>query len=283
MKPSPKIIFIVGLQKSGTTPLHRLLQGVPGVSNPVVGEGAAFWGDEPPFAPTGLPCGRIYLEHSGKRGHSIDAADASRADGALFAARMTAFVPSNVWVLKNPYHAVRVPWLRQHFPEALIVACVRAPTANIFSLLKKFTDHSGRGLPPEDGWWGVKPANWRDMCDGDKIQQITTQWNAVNQSLLAAKAHINAWVEHALFCADPRGTITRLLDGVGFSGNTGQVPESLTLTDDEYRLGGWLRSRNRGPGDVNSNERLPPLSARQINEIGQQTAATWEDLNHVIG
>jgi len=283
LKQSQKIIFIVGLQKSGTTPLHRLLQGVPGVSNPVVGEGAAFWGDEPPFAPSGLPCGRIYLEHTGKRGHSIGAAEATSTDRELLQTRLAACVKSAVWVLKNPYHSVRVPWLRRNFPQAQIVACVRAPAANIFSLLKKFTDHAGRGLPPEEGWWGVKPADWRELRNDNKIRQLINQWNAVNQCLLAAKANIDAWVEHARFCADPRGTVTRLLDGAGFSANTAQLPQSLTLTDDEYRFGGLLRSRNRAPGEVNSNEQLPPLSAGQIDEIGQQTAATWKDLKHVVG
>jgi hypothetical protein len=69
---------------------------------------------------------------------------------------------TNIIANKNPYNAVRVPWLKCLFPESFIVAMVRQPVANVFSLTKRFVPQQ-RGLPPEEGWWGVKPAGWRAM------------------------------------------------------------------------------------------------------------------------
>ena len=46
-----RLLLVVGLQKSGTTLLGRLLERLEMVAKPLRSEGDAFWGNEPPFAP----------------------------------------------------------------------------------------------------------------------------------------------------------------------------------------------------------------------------------------
>lgn len=272
------ITFILGLQKSGTTPLHRLLQQLPGVVNPVVGEGAAFWGDSPPFSPSLAPCGLRYGDSFGARGHALDAKDFSVDDKALLTARSRHFATGDHWVMKNPYNSVRAHWLKRMFPDARIVACIRHPAANIFSLLKKFVAHEGRGLAPEEGWWGVKPDGWREMLRTDKVEQLAMQWRAVNQALLSAHKEINCWIDYAEFCANPRGAIAAIFENN--PPDLTNVPVTLRSSNGEYLTGGPARSRNRAHVDTDSEAWLDPLSSSQFKTIEQLTASTWNALTH---
>src|SRR5437763_1100901 len=76
MKHRPFII-IVGVQKSGTTLLARLLVQSGVCENPFPHEGDEFWGNVPVFAPEAFPVGAIYQRSHGAFGHEIGAEDAT--------------------------------------------------------------------------------------------------------------------------------------------------------------------------------------------------------------
>ena len=149
-------LFIVGIQKSGTTLLNRLLLQHPKVFySPFKLEGRAFWGDDPPFSPTASPCGVLYQKKSGQQGHHLDATDFTVEDQQLLQQRISdSEATGAVLINKNPYNTVRIAWLKRVFPACKIVAIIRNPMANVFSLQKKHIPHEDRGLGPEDGWWG---------------------------------------------------------------------------------------------------------------------------------
>ena len=71
------VVLVVGLQKSGTSLLLRLLAGTDAFRNPVRFEGKEVWGDDPPFAPEAFPAGTFYQRDGGERGHELGAAEAT--------------------------------------------------------------------------------------------------------------------------------------------------------------------------------------------------------------
>lgn len=278
------LIVIVGLQKSGTTLLQRFLQQSGCFRHPFDGEGDDFWGNTPPFSPDGHPVGLVYQAHRGDRGHEIGADEWTPEATRVLQARLTALGDGDVPVVnKNPYHTVRLPWLRQVFPHAVVVAMIRRPVPNVFSLFKKHFPHPGAGLPPEEGWWGVKPAGWRTLVDPDKVVQCARQWQAVNDKLWRDRELIDRVVEYGALCARPRDVVEdvcRLATGRG-------LPETAVLApvpdfDREYSRGAGLKSKNRisrqtGCLDLSGlNERieLRPFSRREIAEIREMCGAT---------
>jgi hypothetical protein len=238
----PSVVFIVGLQKSGTTLMTRLLNRTGLVALPWNGEGNDFWGNEPPFSPTEHPAGSIYQRRGESRGHEIDAAAATGEVRDLLARRLRELpeVSEPVIANKNPYNVVRLPWLRALFPDARIVAMIRRPVPNVFSLLKKHTPSETIVAGPEDGWWGVKPAGWGDHVEDDVVERCAWQWAAVNQKLDADRSYVDEVVAYHDLCRDPTAIVTRILGR--------PLAEALPPTrcfDDEFLRGSELRSKNR--------------------------------------
>jgi hypothetical protein len=282
MSDSP-VVLVVGLQKSGTSLLLRLLSGTKAFRNPVKFEGKELWGDDPPFAPQAFPAGTFYQRDGGRRGHELGATDATgEVVSHLREALAAASKPGKALVLKNPYNTVRVPWLRAALPEAQIVAVVRRPLPNVFSLVKKHAENPHVHRGPEEGWWGVKPAGWQELADEDKIVQAARQWEAVNAKLWADRDQVDRIVAYHELCADPVAFVTEIaLTSVG------NVPEmdfpALSAQDDEYERGGALESANKVfkrtgsldlAGAERADERLAPFSEAQREAVAEICAGT---------
>jgi hypothetical protein len=147
-------------------------------------------------------------------------------------------------VLKNPYNTVRAPWLRAALPDARIVAVVRRPLPNVFSLAKKHAENPHVHRAPEGGWWGVKPAGWRELLDDDRVLQSARQWDRVNRKLLDDQGLVDRIVTYQDLCADPERIVGEIAAGA-----VGRVPDvefpALSAQDDEYVTGGPLESANK--------------------------------------
>ncbi len=278
-------VLIVGLQKSGTTLLTRLCQQLPGWRNPLPGEGREFWGDDPPFNPQAEPTGLLYQSHRGARGHVLQAADFQVAHQQLLTDRLRACsADAEVLVLKNPFNTLRLPWLAEMFPQALRIAMIREPVANVFSLSKKFHDHPDRGLGPDQGWWGVKPAGWQQQVEAPLLQRLAWQWNAVNAHLLDTLGEQDLLIRYADLCANPRAVLQEIARRLGRAPDAQHLElPPLSCFDDEPRQGGALRSRNR---DLIQSRRFEPLpttgpgldalSTDQVQDIARHCAAVWQ-------
>ena len=192
----PKLVLIAGLQKSGTTLLLRLLADHTSVAtNPFSGvEGHDFWGNVPSHAPCEFPAGTVYTGHHGEFGHEISAAAADGRMRRILEQRLAAMqVETAVIVNKNPYHTVRLPWLKAVFPDCFIVAIVRRAVPNIYSMLKKYVRQDEVRRPwREDRWYGVKPRHWRSMLNDDTLLQCTRQWCSVMERLWADSSHVGS-------------------------------------------------------------------------------------------
>lgn len=281
------VVLVVGLQKSGTSPLLRLLTSTSAFQNPVRFEGKELWGDDPPFAPTAFPAGRFYQRHGGSLGHELGSAEATPDVAAhLRDALAGKGSARKALVLKNPYNSVRVPWLRSLLPRAHIVAVIRRPLPNVFSLLKKHTPNAHVFREPEDGWWGVKPAGWREQVSEDKLAQCARQWQAVNAKLWADRAGVDRFVPYHRLCGDPGAVVAEIA-----AATVGEVPEmdppSLAALDSEHLEGGRLESANRVfkrtgslelAGAERAGESLEPLSPAQQSAVERICAGTAAQL-----
>jgi hypothetical protein len=284
---TPPLILVVGLQKSGTSLMLRLLTRLDGFSNPVRREGKEYWGDAPPFSPKAFPTGALYQRYKGERGHELGAEDATPEVSEHLRSGLAEIAgDARALVLKNPYNTVRVPWLREVFADAQIVAIVRRPLPNVFSLLKKHVEnpHAVRG--PEGGWWGVKPAGWRDLPAGDVVAQTSRQWQLVNERLWEDREMVDRLIPYHELCAEPERIVGEIAESAIGERPRLDIPR-LEALDDEYEQGGPLESANRVfkrtesfemEGAKRGSEMLDPLRVEQrqaIEEICGPLAARF--------
>jgi hypothetical protein len=241
------IIFIVGLQKSGTTLMLRILKQSDLVEIPFKAEGNDFWGNMPPFDPCEFPAGVIYQRTGGEMGHEIDEDDATREIHKTLHDRLAGIVTGCPIVAnKNPYNTVRLPWIRKLFPDSMIIVMVRRPIPNVFSLLKKYIPHEGGGLAPKEGWWGVKPKGWRRIVNEDKVIQCATQWKMVNEKLWHDKAHIDMIVTYHDLCASPTEVLNKVLaTALDRAFEADVTLPRIQCFDSEYKHGSRLLSKNK--------------------------------------
>lgn len=241
------LIFIVGLQKSGTTLLLRMLSRCPQVENPFKSEGNDFWGNVPPFTPTEFPAGFIYQRSKGEMGHEIAEVDATPDVFNVLNERLASIAKDpSIVANKNPYNTVRLPWIKRLFPDSMVVATVRRPIPNVFSLLKKHVPHEDGGLMPEEGWWGVKPGGWRKLIHENKVIQCSRQWSAVNKKLWNDRKYVDMLITYHELCASPSKIIDNIMTlalGREFKANLNLPP--INCFDLEYKKGSRLLSKNK--------------------------------------
>lgn len=279
-----KIIFIIGLQKSGTSLLNRLLMQQPSVTNPFLPEGKFFWGDDPPFTPTASPCGKLFQLHNGIQGHHLTAQDFRLKDQQLLVSRIKqANVTTPILMNKNPYNSVRIEWLKVMFPDCKIVAIYRKPEANIFSLSKKYLN-----TPSPVDWWGVKPNNWQKLIDPNKILQISNQWNTVNEQIINNINDLDYLLSYSSLCETPELHLTNILSLVNEKAiNLVQTP--ITCMDTEFKTGGSLESMNKifrqSIPDNKTQQKLIEIQAlnnKQLDVIHNITNETYQVLKKQI-
>ncbi len=188
-----------------------------------------------------------------------------------------------VLINKNPYNTVRIPWLKRMFPACRIVAIVRNPMANVFSLQKKHIPHKDRGLGPEDGWWGVKPKAWEAINGANVIEKVASQYQATNACLLRHIDQVDMLISYTQLCENPGQIIAKIaqLYGIELTPKT----QAISSRDHEYKTGGRLLSINREQAnqtgsfevdDENIPLELKKLSWSQRWRIWRTTHSTWQ-------
>ncbi len=277
-------LIIVGLQKSGTSLLKKILATSAQLVNLFPAEGNGLWGNVPPFSPEQSPVGTLYQQHRGQKGHCLTAEDFLPEDAKLIQERLEKELSKHAkqpaWLTKNPYLTVRLAWLKQVFPDAVVVACLRKPLPNVFSLYKRYT-HALHGRQPEQGWWGVKPENWQQLVDPDSLITAARQWQAINQQLLADRHHVDCIVPYHQLTTEPDQVLSCIEAVLSVDLNC-QIP-MLQCLDDEWQTGGSAVSANQEDTTLLASEaKVPGLSGLQIERVGQYCDDTWEQWQAVI-
>ena len=289
---TPPLVLVVGLQKSGTSLMLRLLTRLDGFSNPVRREGKEYWGDDPPFSPEAYPTGELYQRDGGARGHELGAGDATPEIAEHLRSELASIAgDANALVMKNPYNTVRVPWLRVVFPDAQIVAIARRPLPNVFSLLKKHVENPHAVRAPEEGWWGVKPAGWRELMSGDPVETAARQWERVYGRLWADREMVDRIIPYQELCAEPDRIVGEIAEQATGSRPPLDIPP-LEALDDEYERGGPLESANRVfkrtesfemEGAERGDEMLDPLKPAERETIERICGPLAAEMNLGLG
>jgi hypothetical protein len=269
-------VFIVGMGRSGTTLLGRILAAHPSVG--FLNEPKAIWHvvreDEDIIGSYGMPrTGRLYLD-------ADDASpDAQHRAHAMFSWYLRA-TRSKRLVDKYPELIFRHAFVREIFPEARFLVAVRSP----WSTLKSVAIWSKSHTTDDADWWGVRDQKW-DILWGQGVVEKTANADLVALDLAGEKdSYVRAAIEwivtmrEAISVAtrDPLAQIIRyeeltrrprdvIRNALGFC----QLPPSL-------RTEGYASAivSTKGEGENKSS-----LSVRLPHELGNALDETWGRLD----
>lgn len=206
-------VFVLGVGRSGTTHLGRLLSAHPSVA----------WLNEPKLIWSSLlpdedvsgfyqPNGRFVFG-------AADVNDELRARAQRLFGFYTRAVGATRIVDKYPEMTYRIGFLRALFPDAVLIALVRRPEDFVNSVADWNTAH---GSAAED-WWGVRRRKWTLMCDelvpsselvaaahaavGDRElslrEMAATEWALGMEALAASREELDAIVRYEDLASRP--------------------------------------------------------------------------------
>jgi len=244
--PFQRPIFIVAAPRSGSTLLFEALC-----------KNAAIWstGEESHQAIESIP--QLGIAAHGLDSNALSAADATpevvRQLRLAFLNRFRDAVggtrPQSLRFLeKTPKNALRIPFLRQAFPDAVFIHLVREPRPNLGSIIDAW--QSGRfvtypNLPGWDGppWSLLLPPGWRGLA-GKSLGEIAAfQWAAAHRAILADLADLPASrrcvVRYENLLADRAGELRRLCEFAGIPFG----PRMQALCEGELPLSRFTLSR----------------------------------------
>jgi hypothetical protein len=143
---------------------------------------------------------------------------------------------------KTPKNALRIPFLKKVFPDALFVFLYREPLANISSLLEGWRSNrflAYQDLPrwPYKEWHFLLPPGWEGLVDKPLAEIAACQWCAANQYILDDLTVLpeTEWclVIYDDLVAKPADTIAKISRFAGFNQDRVQqqrISESLPLS-----------------------------------------------------
>lgn len=279
-----KPLIIVGLQKSGTTILKKILASSDKITNLFAAEGNGFWGNLPPFSPSEEPVGRLYQQHGGNRGHYLSGNDFCKRDKMVIEDRLQKELNKcdrkPIWLHKSPYLTVRTAWLKKIFPDALILACVRKPLPNVFSLLKRY-QYTAHGLAVEDGWWGVKPKNWKELICSEALGTAARQWSGVNHQLLLDSRYVDCFIPYHTLSTEPGLIIDHLSEMLNINLDC-YIPE-LRCMDYEWQTGGSAISMNQQEHSHHKEKlEIQGLRSEQVAKVKIYCSKVWSHIQEKL-
>jgi len=112
---------------------------------------------------------------------------------------------------KTPRHALRLPFLRAVFPDALFIHLVRDGRAVASSILRR----RQASMAPTDKWWGARPPGWESMLDAPSIVQAAWTWQTIVETIeRESEAHEKSThtVYYESLCRAPKQTLRAVFD-----------------------------------------------------------------------
>lgn len=148
-------------------------------------------------------------------------------EGQAYLERPVAKRPPKVRFLeKTPKNALRIPFLKAAFPEALFIYLYRDPRENISSLMEGWRSRRFIGYRPLPGWpyleWSFfLPPGWSSLQDSPLVEIAAYQWKTANSYILEDLRALSTscWylVRYTDLIREPRKIIKELSDFAGLS------------------------------------------------------------------
>lgn len=219
------------------------------------------------------------FHHARDRGWDSDAlaaADVRQREREYVYTAVRLFARRHRFVDKTPENCLRIPYLRELFPDASFVFLHRRAADNVNSLIEgwrarpRFVKYrlpeplEGLGPLSGDRWSFVLVPGWRELRTAPLEEICARQYVACNEAVLAAREAVEPerWTEIAYedLVADPLGQVERLFRRVDVAfgeearkaaASLARRPSATALT--APRAGKWLE---QNPEAV---ERILPL------------------------
>ncbi|GAA1859995.1 sulfotransferase [Myceligenerans crystallogenes] len=229
-------VFVVGIGRSGTTHLSRLLSAHREVG--WLNEPKLIWNMIHP----GEDVSGFYAPRGRFRLGAQDATPDVRARAEHLFGYYLAAVRAHRLVDKYPEMTYRIPFLRALFPDSRIVAIVRRPDDFVHSVLawNRRNAHDGQD------WWGVRDSKWhqmraelvpRDAAVGEALagagdrpaepaEKAAAEWALGMRSILAAADDVDEIVRYEDLALRP----AEVIDGVLRTCELDRDPRVMRLT-----------------------------------------------------
>lgn len=193
-RPDPaeplNIALLVGCPRSGTSICGELIAAHPGIR--YFFERSRLW-----------EAGKIarYPDHRLSKSHA--SSRRIRFLRKYFHRAADLAAPGTLLLEKNPRNSLRVPFLREVFPEARIIHIVRDGRDAACSLLP--------GLDPT--WRHAKPSNWKSLrAEPDALVRCALAWQSIVETALAdLEATPHLLVRYEDLVQDPCAQADRIL------------------------------------------------------------------------
>lgn len=220
-RPVDRPVFVVGIGRSGTTHLSRLLSAHRDVA--WLNEPKMIWNMVHP----GEDISGFYAPRGRFRLGVQDAMPDVRARAERLFGYFLATVRGARLVDKYPEMTYRIPFLRALFPDCRIVAIVRRPDDFVNSVLA-WNERNARG---DQDWWGVGDSKWQQMraelvpADDavrdalrrtggrapDPAEKAATEWVLGMRAILAARPQVDEVVRFEDLALHPEKVIEGVL------------------------------------------------------------------------
>lgn len=217
-RPHTRPVFIVGVARSATTGLFRVLREAPELGA-LPAEGHDLW--------------RAFHHprYGGWQSDVVPAGGVRPFERPFVHAYLSAYFDEARFVEKTPENAFRIPYLLDLFPDAHFVAIWRNPCEVIQSLSNGWREPRGRfrsyfvpqdlaipGYAPRRQWCFALIEGWRELASRPIPEIALAQWRSAATALVNARASLPAerWTDVYLedWLAAPEAELTRLLERI---------------------------------------------------------------------
>ena len=253
--PADRPVIVLGCSRAGTTVIYKTLSESPQLGT-LQRETHDFWVDLHP------------LTEKNWDTHALDVADASERDRDYVTRYFYSWTGHSRWVDKNNQNGLCVPYLQALFPDAVFVYVKRSPGDNLNSLIEgwgkpdkyaTWTEQFPAKVAIDNGrytqWCFFLAEGWRDYLNSSIEDVAAFQYLAINNAILAARAHVPAsqWVEvfYEDLVRDPVAGYKAIYRGCGLDftptveAHCQQVLSKPYDVFGEIKLDKWKEGRNR--------------------------------------
>ena len=231
-------IFIIGVPRSGTTMIFRLLRSSPELAG-MPHEGHDLW--------RRFHHPRLSGWHSDAVGHGEIRWGERRFAAAFISSRCQN--AASRFVEKTPDNSLRIGYILDLFPDAILVVMKRNPCDVISSLIDGWRDPAGRfrayyvpatlsipDYPHSHRWCFTLIEGWRDLISSPIPEIAFAQWYAVSKAIEEARPSVppSQWIEVRLedLLDRPESELRRLCEGVGIQNGPNLHRELHRLIED---------------------------------------------------
>ncbi|MDQ3145624.1 MAG: sulfotransferase [Actinomycetota bacterium] len=212
-------VFVIGVPRSGTTMLFRLLGGSRQLGT-LGHEGHDLW--------------RTFHHPrwTGWDSDVVGAGEVRAGERRFVAAYLSSFISANRFVEKTPENCLRIPYLLELFPDALFVVVGRNPPDVLSSLINGWRHPRGRyrsyfvphtlqipGYPYPRQWCFALIEGWRHHASSPVPEIALAQWEQCARSVALGRALVppDRWLDLHLehINAQPRSALASLCRFIG--------------------------------------------------------------------